>query len=179
MHLWRKQDTFQAENSISTSEWNGMLLGFGSTVRFPHATSGTANKARTTRGPCDPTLRTWVPHILGCGSCLGRPPKGWRVSRVWNGPRRSNNGPAPLWPREDLACVGFSTGSPSIWVQHLGVCKTGSLYHSKSHPSSHATDCSNQMCNGVTLSFTTKGTETCSLDLKPGLPHLWENTVSM
>lgn len=169
----KKQAPFQAQNSISISKWNDTLLGFGSVVRFPHVTAGRANEARTMRGPCEPILWTWSYTF-------------WGVDLVWGGLRRDGGfqefgsdlsvpvrGQLPCGPGKVWLVL------PSIWVQHLGVCKTGSLYHCKSHPNSQATDRTNQTCNGMTLSVTMKGTETGSLDLKPGLPHLWENTASM
>lgn len=42
-----------------------------------------------------------------------------------------------------------SLGLPSVWVQHLAVCKTGFLYHSKCHSNSHVADCSK--CNLVNV----------------------------
>lgn len=39
--------------------------------------------------------------------------------------------------------VWASIGFPSVWVQHLAVCKMGVFYSSKCHSNSHVTDCSN------------------------------------
>lgn len=141
---------------------------FGSAVRFTQATAGRRKEATTMQGPCNISLRTWS-HTS------------WSVALVWGRLRRDGGFQEfemDLGPRKDLGCFGFSSGLPSMWVQHLGVCKTGSLCHSKSHSNSCMTYCSNEMCNWMVIWVIFKGTETCSLDLKPHLPPLWENPSS-